>query len=261
MGLPLFGKIASLGLQAFGAYKTSKSMKGANDLDLEKLRREAEENGFNPLTVLRATGGQGSTKGPSGGLASGAFFSTFGQGIPSILESNYNEKMKAAQLENINLQNEQMTAQIAGLNNPYKTMDGFLDPEKRIDGDDRYFTKRDGTPTEILRGTNLMELTYDQIRQIPAQQFEDEYGDLASMVFGVLRLGSDVLDVANQKAAMKAAKDEYNRRIRFGTKKPMNRIQPNTDLYSDAVKVIKRVNSKHPRNTNRGNHGALAPLN
>ena len=256
----MFGQIAGALIGAYGARRNAKAMRGANDLDLEKLRREAEENGFNPLTVLRATGGQGSTKGPTGNLSSGAFFQAFAQGIPSILEANYNKKMKAAQLENINLQNEQMTAQIAGLNNPYKPMDGFLDPEKRIDGDDRYFTKSDGTPTEILRGTNLMELTYDQIRQIPAQQFEDEYGDLASMEFGVLRLGSDVMDVANQKAAIKAAKDEYNRRIRFGTKKPMNRKQPNTDLYSDTVKVIKRVNKKHPRNTNRGNHGALAPL-
>jgi len=256
----MWGQIAAATIGALGARKTAKAMRGANDLDLEKLRREAEENGFNPLTVLRATGGQGSTKGPSGNLSSGAFFQTFAQGIPSILEANYNKKMKAAQLENINLQNEQMTAQIAGLNNPYKPMDGFLDPEKRIDGDDRYFTKSDGTPTEILRGTNLMSLTYDQIRQIPAQQFEDEYGDLASMVFGVLRLGSDILDVANKKAAIEAAKDEYNRRIRFGEKKPMNRIQPNTDLYSDSVKVIKPVNKKHPRNTNRGNHGALAPL-
>ena len=258
--MSIWGQLAAATIGAIGARKSAKAMRGANDLDLAKLRREAEQNGFNPLTVLRATGGQGSTKGPTGNLASGAFFQTFAQGIPSILEANYNKKMKAAQLENVNLQNEQMTVQIAGLNNPYKPMDGFLDPEKRIDGNDRYFTKADGTPTEITRGTNLMELTYDQIRQIPAQQFEDEYGDLASMVFGVLRLGSDVLDVANQKAAIKAAKDEYNRRIQFGTKKPMNRIQSNTDLYSDAVKVINRVNKKHPRNTNRGNHGKLAPL-
>jgi len=112
MGLPLFGKIASLGLKAFGAYKTSKSMKGANDLDLEKLRREAEENGFNPLTVLRATGGQGSTKGPSGGLASGAFFSTFAQGIPSILESKYDEKMKQATLANTLASTQSMLSSI-----------------------------------------------------------------------------------------------------------------------------------------------------
>jgi len=112
----MWGAIASAAIGALGARKTAKAMQGANDLDLAKLRREAEQNGFNPLTVLRATGGQGSTKGPSGNLASGAFFQTFAQGIPSILESNYNKKMKQAQLTNINLQNQEMLAKLNGLN-------------------------------------------------------------------------------------------------------------------------------------------------
>jgi len=112
----MWGQLASAAIGALGARKTAKSMRGANDLDLEKLRREAEQNGFNPLTVLRATGGQGSTKGPSGNLASGAFFQTFAQGIPSILEANYNKKMKQAQLTNINLQNQEMFSKLNGLN-------------------------------------------------------------------------------------------------------------------------------------------------
>ena len=116
MGWPIVGKIAAAGLGALGAYKSAKAMRGANDLDLQKLRREAEQNGFNPLTVLRATGGQGSTKGPSGNLASGAFFQTFAQGIPSILEANYNKKMKQAQLTNINLQNQEIFSKLNGLN-------------------------------------------------------------------------------------------------------------------------------------------------
>ena len=47
--------------------------------DLGKLRREAEANGFNPLTVLRATGGQGfyNNQIPMGRLSSDAFFNTF----------------------------------------------------------------------------------------------------------------------------------------------------------------------------------------
>ena len=112
----MWGAIASAAIGALGARKTAKAMQGANDLDLAKLRREAEQNGFNPLTVLRATGGQGSTKGPSGNLASGAFFQTFAQGIPSILEANYNKKMKQAQLTNINLQNQEIFSKLNGLN-------------------------------------------------------------------------------------------------------------------------------------------------
>jgi len=50
-----------------------------NGTDLGKLRRDAVANGFNPLTVLRATGGQGFYKNeiPMGRLSSDAFFNTF----------------------------------------------------------------------------------------------------------------------------------------------------------------------------------------
>ena len=50
-----------------------------NGTDLGKLRSEAVANGFNPLTVLRATGGQGFYKNeiPMGRLSSDAFFNTF----------------------------------------------------------------------------------------------------------------------------------------------------------------------------------------
>ena len=113
----MWGQLAAATIGALGARKTAKAMQGANDLDLAKLRREAEQNGFNPLTVLRATGGQGSTKGPSGNLASGAFFQTFAQGIPSILEANYNKKMKQAQLTNINASTQNLLASAKSMQN------------------------------------------------------------------------------------------------------------------------------------------------
>ena len=113
----MWGQLASVAIGALGARKTAKAMQGANDLDLAKLRREAEQNGFNPLTVLRATGGQGSTKGPSGNLASGAFFQTFAQGMPSILEANYNKKMKQAQLTNINASTDNLLASAKSMQN------------------------------------------------------------------------------------------------------------------------------------------------
>ena len=57
--------------------------------DLGKLRRDAVANGFNPLTVLRATGGQGFYKNeiPMGRLSSDAFFNTFDR----IKQRNYNK--------------------------------------------------------------------------------------------------------------------------------------------------------------------------
>jgi hypothetical protein len=58
--------------------------------DLGKLRRDAVANGFNPLTVLRATGGQGFYKNeiPMGRLSSAAFFNTFDR----IKQRKYNVK-------------------------------------------------------------------------------------------------------------------------------------------------------------------------
>ena len=57
--------------------------------DLGKLRSDALANGFNPLTVLRATGGQGFYKNevPMGRLSSDAFFNTFDR----IKQRNYNK--------------------------------------------------------------------------------------------------------------------------------------------------------------------------
>ena len=57
--------------------------------DLGKLRSDAVANGFNPLTVLRATGGQGFYKNeiPMGRLSSDAFYNTFDR----IKQRKYND--------------------------------------------------------------------------------------------------------------------------------------------------------------------------
>ena len=149
MGWPIVGKIAAAGLGALGAYKSAKAMRGANDLDLQKLRREAEQNGFNPLTVLRATGGQGSTKGPSGNLASGAFFQTFAQGIPSILEANYNKKMKDAQLTNLNASTKSLLSNIQ--NDPYI---GFNDTDNKVPV--KYLNKEFEIPLSMARHMKVL---------------------------------------------------------------------------------------------------------
>jgi hypothetical protein len=62
--------------------------------DLKKLRKEAEAAGFNPLTVLRATGGQGFNKGSSGALASASFWSSFANSSGQIV-SQFDPQRKA----------------------------------------------------------------------------------------------------------------------------------------------------------------------
>jgi len=244
---------AIAGMQAWSARKSAKANAQARQntgTDLGKLRKEATDNGFNPLTVLRATGGQGFNRDPDvGQLASSAFYNSFSNGIGEAYYKNMTTN---------NQQNEPIS--------PYKPMDEFLDPELKIDGTKRYFKKEDGTDTEIEIGTNLLELSFDQIKQIRAEDFEEQYGDLAQIVFGVIRLGADIVDVSKQKAAIKKAIEKHKRRnVKTGAGDRSGIIKrsklPHYDLSTEALKALnssKYKNKPHPRNTNRGKHGALA---
>lgn len=63
-----------------GKLPDKKPNPNAGKLDLAHLRAEAERNGFNPLTVLRATGGQGSRySNEPARLSSGDFWKVFNQ--------------------------------------------------------------------------------------------------------------------------------------------------------------------------------------
>ncbi len=69
---------AAAGYQ-FGSALDDRKYSQQSGTDLGKLRRNAIANGFNPLTVLRATGGQGfyHDQVPMGRLSSDAFFNAF----------------------------------------------------------------------------------------------------------------------------------------------------------------------------------------
>ncbi len=70
---------AKLGYQIGDSFDDRNKQKQQSGTDLGKLRADAVANGFNPLTVLRATGGQGYYKNqvPMGRLSSDAFFNAF----------------------------------------------------------------------------------------------------------------------------------------------------------------------------------------
>ena len=70
---------AKAGYQIGSAFDDRKPQARQTGTDLGKLRSEATANGFNPLTVLRATGGQGFARDqvPIGRLSSDAFFNAF----------------------------------------------------------------------------------------------------------------------------------------------------------------------------------------
>jgi hypothetical protein len=82
LATPGASTLVGAGTAAVSTYAQSRNAeKMANQgTDLGKLRSEAEANGFNPLTVLRATGGQGFKQNVSmgsGALASASFFNAF----------------------------------------------------------------------------------------------------------------------------------------------------------------------------------------
>jgi len=96
--------IGKLALGAFGAVQKSKAAKQqaeASQTDLKKLVKDAESAGFNPLTVLRATGGQGFNKGSSGSLASATFWGNFANAGQSALNDfdPYNQKRKELDMQ------------------------------------------------------------------------------------------------------------------------------------------------------------------
>jgi hypothetical protein len=70
---------AKAGYQIGSMFDDRKPQARQTGTDLGKLRRDAVANGFNPLTVLRATGGQGFYRDqvPMGRLSSDAFFNAF----------------------------------------------------------------------------------------------------------------------------------------------------------------------------------------
>lgn len=74
-----------MGAALIGAKASGDAAKASQrGTDLKKLRKESEAAGFNPLTVLRATGGQGFNKGSSGALASASFWSSFANSAGQI---------------------------------------------------------------------------------------------------------------------------------------------------------------------------------
>ncbi|MDB4437887.1 hypothetical protein N9144_01755 [Flavobacteriaceae bacterium] len=96
--------VAKIGAQLLSAKASSDAAKAtatASQTDLKKLRDDAQAAGFNPLTVLRATGGQGFNKGSSGALASATFLGNFANAGQSALNEfdPYNQKRKELDIQ------------------------------------------------------------------------------------------------------------------------------------------------------------------
>ncbi len=102
-------------LQAYGNHKATKAHHNAQQTDLVQLRNEAERAGFNPLTALRATGGQGFQRGYAGGLSSANFYSALGNGITNYTDGAYQQKAR-----DLEIMTNSKAYQLMGINDdPY----------------------------------------------------------------------------------------------------------------------------------------------
>ncbi len=125
-----YGNLATTTIQSYAASRSAKkraqATQNAGKLDLGYLRAEAQKNGFNPLTVLRATGGQGSRTSPDvGKMASAQFWQTFAQGMPNIHETNYDRQFKQAKLDNTIASTKSMLSNISQ-KNPYEKYERWI---------------------------------------------------------------------------------------------------------------------------------------
>jgi hypothetical protein len=168
-----------------GAKASSDAAKASQrGTDLKKLRKEAEAAGFNPLTVLRATGGQGFNKGSSGALASAAFWSSFANSAGEIAEQfdPYRQEMRRldmAQAE-ASLANTKASTKAMGVKAPLQSFGPGGVEIKYIPG------------TNVEVGTNLLKIPLKDLVTIPAEYFEQEYGEIGAEVFGFVRMGMDL---------------------------------------------------------------------
>ena len=71
-----------------------------------------------------------------------------------------------------------------------------------------------------------------------------------------------MIGATNKRLAIKKAREEYKRRkYKRGVGDRAGVTNKKDNLYSDTLKTLNKsnyTNKPHPRNTNRGNHGALA---
>ena len=122
-------------LAVVGGMLSSRAQRGANDTDLVKLRNEANRSGFHPLTVLRATGGAGFTRGVHGGLSRmGALFSgasrmvgAYNANQRQIVDDAYNAEFRKQQILGMKQNLEIGKAQLSSMASPVDEYKGWRD--------------------------------------------------------------------------------------------------------------------------------------
>ena len=160
------GKLANNVVTALAARKSAKkraqATQNAGKLDLGYLRTEAERNGFNPLTVLRATGGQGSRKSSDAGkLASAQFWQTFAQGMPDTYNNSVSVGTTGSRLI------DPMLSKSIAVSDPHVTQSKIMYQPSIL---------KEETVTSLL--SNGMQITTDDRVKSIVGMTRDRHGDI-----------------------------------------------------------------------------------
>lgn len=202
---PAAATLVSAGSAAVSTYAQSRNAnKLANQgTDLGKLRREAEANGFNPLTVLRATGGQGFKQNVSmgsGALASASFFNAFaglGQNIAQAKQAEATLKNTLASTANYTAQTRSLSSAAVGqfTSGPGKAGVSSVQAQQNV---------VQPIVPKIPAGASVPPEMYEQYPAFlgenqsysspmpAAAMIEEAYGDAMSWVYGPIKLVGDI---------------------------------------------------------------------
>jgi hypothetical protein len=181
MFLQIAGALASAAFGYLGAREQREQAKKDQDKQFVRMRNAAQRAGFNPLTVLRATGGQGFT-----GLPVLSKAAAFGNAVTGIFDAYRREpierykadlrkldiKQRVMDLYNTGIQGKLMKAQIANLGSKNDERvylyedDGS--PKKNIFGQHVYIDEQAAAVFPTLQGYmdmqgNLLVLPHEQL--------------------------------------------------------------------------------------------------
>lgn len=188
MGPAAIGAIAQVGSSLIGSILGRKK-KTSSSLDLKKLRQDAVDAGFNPLTVLQSTGGSGHMSQQTGSDDFDVFGATLQAGLQGLSDYHALKKDREvadAQLDLIKAQTQSLRGELAS-RGVHSTATPVRDvSENTVMGDwtpmdPEYYYQTQGP----YKGLYVIPTaggftTYDPSIHAPAEIFEGISGDLLS---------------------------------------------------------------------------------
>jgi hypothetical protein len=222
--LSIAGSVVNGLLSYKSAQQQRKQAIADQDNQYVRMRNAAQRAGFNPLTVMRATGGQGFTGLPT--ISKAAAFGNAAAGIFDAVRQSpidkYNKKVRdleikqrKADLELMPMRGKLMKAQLDNLYTSTRTLSVGMMDRRKGDQDDGEFENRTAVTEEGMRtddkvksGWHMMELP-NNIGAIPVP-FDPADSDIGAIAGGLGRVifveapamsGAALRDLVDRKKA------------------------------------------------------------